>query len=421
MFFFIILGLTTWLIKTKYGLRANIHPAFLIPFFMIIIVAIPLIYTLINSSMPYQNLGVEVISFLILIYQLGAISFLKEMPKTNLVDSFSNFFDIDKIVKIQKIIVLISLISLALSIKDILDYAGLSYSVNSMIKLPVISTIARYKGIRIVGNFAFYLGVTDYISLMISGILLSYNRNKFLVLLPIFIRLIKAAIVGARAGFMISIVLLLASYLIAKAQNSNNSYAIFTYKNIKYALLFPVLIVIFFLLVQMSRGGIMDMSRIPGLLAHLNKWFFAYLPSFNFWISTYDFDKINFGAYTFAGIFNILGLKERLLGLYAPINVGNFTSSNVFSAYRGLILDFHLFIIPIIYSMGVLSGWTYHKLLTTNKKFYFVLLICIYAFFLFSHTVSIFNYNMIVLSVFLFYIILKISEYKLYFSKPSNS
>ena len=107
---------------------------------------------------------------------------------------------------------------------------------------------------------------------------------------------------------------------------------------------------------------------------------------------------------------NLFGLIERRLGFYDPIEINYYTSTNIFTAFRGLISDFSISgAIIFVFILGFIFQFYFQK----NKKNELdgILPISIfYSFIIYSPLISIFHYNSIVFSWFLIYLIFKINS-----------
>jgi oligosaccharide repeat unit polymerase len=112
----------------------------------------------------------------------------------------------------------------------------------------------------------------------------------------------------------------------------------------------------FFVLIQWLRQG-MDSIIIDLLIDRIRAYFFGYLAAFTQWIGTIDSPNLSGGLTTFAGPFNLLGVMERSLGFYDPANISLGISTNIFTALRGLVIDFS---IPGSILIALSLGFTYN-------------------------------------------------------------
>jgi oligosaccharide repeat unit polymerase len=275
---------------------------------------------------------------------------------------------------------------------------------------------SRYSGeaVNVVSRVVFFLSMSEYIAMIFAGILFASRLRSYVVLI-LLIGLFRAFLTGARAGFLFGVFMFLASFVVANISLNPNSTNLFTWANIRRVFFVCFIFVLFFLVVQMSRGGVFELNRVYGILIYLNKWFFAYLPSFSYWLSNYDFTHLSLGQHTFAGIFDALHIAERKQGLYDPIDVGILKRTNIFTVYRGLLLDFNVACFLVLFLTGSFCSWAYHNFILKGKVIYYVILFSVYVFFLWSHTVSIFNYNVIILSVLIAALLVTLSKYKFLF------
>ena len=112
---------------------------------------------------------------------------------------------------------------------------------------------------------------------------------------------------------------------------------------------------------------------------------------------------------TLAGPFNLFGFIERDLGFYQPVNIGSDSSTNIFTAYRGLISDFTVIgSVIVIFFVGIYFQIVFEKKSTLRSKG-IIPLSMFYAFTLYSPLISIFHYNSIFFSWILIYSILRLN------------
>lgn len=164
----------------------------------------------------------------------------------------------------------------------------------------------------------------------------------------------------------------------------------------------------FFLLIDSVRAHEegSDLS-VSTTLVRTESYVFGYLSAFSSWVDHTDLlhypPHLAFGGYTFAGIFEVLGLKQREVGIYRefvqlgdPSNPG---MSNIFTAFRGMTEDFSFpGAMVFLVLLGFLIGHAYRKARTGNI-FWVPLLAGCYAFWLWSPIVSVFTYNGPILAV----------------------
>ena len=84
----------------------------------------------------------------------------------------------------------------------------------------------------------------------------------------------------------------------------------------------------------------MDTIIAEILIERIRAYFFGYLAAFSNWLSGNIEFTFNPTLITFAGPFNLFGIMERPLGFYDTINISKDISTNIFTAFRGIVTDF---------------------------------------------------------------------------------
>jgi oligosaccharide repeat unit polymerase len=155
----------------------------------------------------------------------------------------------------------------------------------------------------------------------------------------------------------------------------------------------------------------MDTIIVELLVERIRAYFFGYLSAFSQWIGSSPEFNQNSGLITFAGPFNLIGIMDRPLGFYNPIYIANGVSTNIFTAYRGLVSDFS--ILGSIF-IAFLIGFITQSIFQNSDKIKLINTLPIsmfYAFTLYSPLISIFHYNSILFSWIIILFPLIISKY----------
>lgn len=126
----------------------------------------------------------------------------------------------------------------------------------------------------------------------------------------------------------------------------------------------------------------------------------SYLPVFDNWVETRMTDELSLGAYTFAGAFELLGLRGRERAFdYDEIKLEAGIWSNYYTAFRGLIEDFSLpGSVILLFAAGMLVGQAYARVCDGTITSVWVLG-AYYVYVLWSPIVSAFNYNSVLLAI----------------------
>jgi oligosaccharide repeat unit polymerase len=117
------------------------------------------------------------------------------------------------------------------------------------------------------------------------------------------------------------------------------------------------------------------------------------------WYTSYIPTELTWGSRTFMGISNLLGLEDRVQGIYQEYNNigknGFFGISNTFTIFRPLVEDFSeagamvvMFVMGIIGNMAV-KALSARRLVIFNQ----VVLVALYAFLMWSFSASFYAYT----------------------------
>jgi len=201
----------------------------------------------------------------------------------------------------------------------------------------------------------------------------------------------------SRFTIITTVVIWYAGILGARIVLQKNINKFFDKRSKNFFLFASVLFVILFILLdwlRQAQGELVADLVIERLKAYL----FGYLAAFSNWITMIYDGSTQFGQATFAGPLSFSGLVERKLGSYSPILISGDLSTNIYSALRGLIMDFS---IPGTGIIMILIGWlgsaVYQKVIQ-GFFFFLVPLTLFYAFTLYSPLISIFHYNSLIMS-----------------------
>ena len=224
------------------------------------------------------------------------------------------------------------------------------------------------------------------------------NKLKFLFLIPLFEAVTLGIIEGARTSILLGLILFISAWLstlVFQSPRKNN--------NKPYIKIVSMLIIILgsftfiFVFIQWLRQG-MDTIVVDLLIDRIRAYFFGYLAAFSQWISSEKDLNVFSGLITFAGPFNLSGIMERPLGFYESVFIGNGVTTNIFTAFRGLVIDFT---IPGSFIIAFLIGFISQIFFQNKSKIKLLNTLPIsmfYAFTLYSPLISIFHYNSILFS-----------------------
>lgn len=312
--------------------------------------------------------------------------------------------------------ILISLFGLV----QLFNYATTIYVsgkyLNDWMMIPNMIAVDRYSGILNYPSIIKYSLYFIYPANLLGGLLFLHNNKsktiKFLSLLPLILAILLGIMEGARTSFLLALIMFFSAWLSTFIFKRRKKLGL---KKLYFRIIIGtgftiVLFTSFFVLVQWLRQG-MDTIIVDSLIDRIRAYFFGYLAAFSQWLNMMPESSIfNTGFITFAGPFNLIGIMERPLGFYNPTYISNDVSTNVFTAFRGIVTDFS---IPGAIIIAFVIGFIFQIIFQKGKTILSTIPISMfYAFTLYSPLISIFHYNSILFSWLILLIILMISRYE---------
>ena len=347
-------------------------------------------------------LGIWFIAILSMACAAGSVIAYKPPSIDYLVSNEQNKTNPSHLFRPLWVLILISFGGVILLFRHALDTYNFGYYSMGWVSIPNLIAVDRYSGYI---NYPFIIKYSLYCiypANLLGGLLLSVRQISFkmkaLTVMPLLLALVLGIIEGARTSILLGLVLFFSAWMSGAMINDPH----FNKKKpyLKIAISSGGLILgftAFFVLIQWLRQG-MDSIIIDLLIDRIRAYFFGYLAAFTQWIGTIDSPNLSGGLTTFAGPFNLLGVMERSLGFYDPANISLGISTNIFTALRGLVIDFSIpgsiliafivgFYLQLSYQRGI-SGTIINTLPIS----------IFYAFTLYSPLISIFHYNSILFS-----------------------
>ena len=242
-----------------------------------------------------------------------------------------------------------------------------------------------------------------YPAALVGGIAFATAKNRktrLWTLFPFIPAFLVGLVVAARAGILISLICWLSGYLALKHWQNNGAYQLFRRRLILILGVLGLAALALFLfvdLIRQSEGG--QIADVTVDAQRLLKYSFGSLAAFSSWFHEYKSGSAAFGAYTFGGIFDLLGLQHREIGLYTGmVTLPGGEETNIYTALRGLIQDFTLGgAVVVTFFVSFVSG----VLLGSPSRRAWVSILFgawYYAFILGSPLTSVFTYNGLVLA-----------------------
>ena len=200
-----------------------------------------------------------------------------------------------------------------------------------------------------------------------------------------------------KMGMIASFILFFASYIVC-----SYTYGLSIRIRGKIILRF-VLIVFGFLLTlfisMVFRTGEVSEKTILEISEKFITYTIGHMYNVDLWYTSYIPTELTWGSRTFMGISNLLGLEDRVQGIYQEYNNigknGFFGISNTFTIFRPLVEDFSeagamvvMFVMGIIGNMAV-KALSARRLVIFNQ----VVLVALYAFLMWSFSASFYAYT----------------------------
>ena len=282
-----------------------------------------------------------------------------------------------------------------------LDKFSLDFSLLDLLSLGHLWSVARYAGelepwsVRLLIMWA-------YPAVLLAGIsfgLAPTRARKWLAVAPLIPAALIGTIFAARAGLLISLICWFSGFFAVRYRQTGGTYALFQRKLVLLSLTLSISGLLFFVAIDSVRrfeGGSLDVRTDE---SRLSKYFLGAVPAFASWVHTSNQQGVTMGAYTFAGVFDLLGIRLRQVGVYEEYQtLAGGEDTNIYTVLRGLIQDFTL---PGACLFGVVLGALAGAAARSGSASHLrkvLVLAGYYAFIIFSPLSSLFTYNGLILA-----------------------
>jgi oligosaccharide repeat unit polymerase len=274
---------------------------------------------------------------------------------------------------------------------------------------------ASYKGDFVEPPISRLLTMALYVAALIGGVLAPLHpqssglrRSRWILWL---VPLLATAIISTkRGGLLYGGVLFASGYMAGRAYVC--AAAIPLKKLAKIGLAVASLISLAFIVLQALRMGRLGFEELGLVVNHLRSYYNPHMAVLGTWLSGSETSvtHMHFGANTFAGVADMLGLSTREAGLYGiAVDFGR-AQSNIYTALRPLMEDFGLAgFVAFTFVLGVVGGLGW-KLLRSGHLLGAPAATCYFCFVLWSPIASIYAYNTILVSFVVLYAVLWICQ-----------
>jgi oligosaccharide repeat unit polymerase len=285
------------------------------------------------------------------------------------------------------------------------------FNLESLVRTGSEYAIARYHAGIDPPATARTLLALDYVAALVAGTSFPFTkgRRRWICIAPFLPALMYSTVLTARSPVLYVGLLWGGGFLSAQVLLHQGRAPFFTPKNIVGGGAAVTGLVMLFISLQMIRAGSLAPENIFMALERQKIWFFGYYSGLSRWLDQYAAlsGELGWGAYSYAGVFDFLGIKSRVTGIYqdfVPIN--NYDATNIFTMFRGFVEDFGLKLsLAYQFLLGIIVGGAYQSVRQGRLPFVGILA-AFYSIVLWSHVTHLLNYNTIILAFVLFSVFL---------------
>lgn len=282
--------------------------------------------------------------------------------------------------------------------------AGL-FSLETWLDIALRYSLDRYAGAQTETLAIRILVAINFAGAMLGGTLVAVGGSQYWrrAALPVAACIAITLVTTAKATFLLGVFGAIAGYLSARRFRSPT-----TGERRRPWLVAAAGALAFVVLVgaQAMRYGAEDGSDVALLAERLLTYITGQIYALSAWVrlgGVWTTD-LHLGRYTFAGLYDMIGIHRREAGLYEYIEINDAAaSSNVFTALRGLIDDFTLpgalilmCLLGVSVQLALRMSWGRYRLALCTA-----FLNAVYFFIGWSHVVSVYIYNSAILAVLL--------------------
>ena len=277
-------------------------------------------------------------------------------------------------------------------------------SISALAKINNIIAVARYSGKGIVSGVTQILLIFVYAAPACGGFALVWSERfsqkiwSVVTMLPSILMVLftntKAVVIGAA-------IIWGSAYLVAYIVKYKHAPAI-RGKTVLPLLGIIMLFFVFLFFSMTLRMGEISLKTIMTAQRKLLIYAFGEVQSFDWWCANVYDGNHRFGAATYLGIANALGVAHKIQGVYTDYEG---TASNVFTMFRGIVEDFG-FLLGMLYLVikAFFCGWCFDNVRKSKRfpVFSIVFLLAEMFFFFFGAFVSPWTYMSYILAIVVF-------------------
>lgn len=182
------------------------------------------------------------------------------------------------------------------------------------------------------------------------------NKHKVIALVPFVPPLLMTASQTERTVTIASAMIWVSAYLASRLYLGKT--AMFTRRHVIAGAVAGALAVMVFFAAAIARLGVTDLSYLSDVAIKIQGGFFGHARVLSEWFTSAAFNtpaSPTWGQYTFAGLYDALGVGHRHLGLFSnSVVLASGDETNIYTLFRPLIEDFT----PLgsLAALGILGG-----------------------------------------------------------------
>ena len=233
--------------------------------------------------------------------------------------------------------------------------------------------------------------ITIYGNAFLGGVyfLAVEKENKKFASIVFLPGILQTVTTSGKLGFIITVFMFAIGMIAYRLKNPETVTLLSYWHTIKKYGIYGVGALFMLFMSLLFRFGQINSFYINATKRKFVNYAFGSVAAFNIWFNSREIETLGYGSHTFTGILNTFGIVKRERGVYTELATSSFWNTNVFTAFRGIILDYG-FWGSIIFMLfwGFLSGYAYNSYVHRKTYGNLILLSFVYLSVLYSFIIS---------------------------------
>lgn len=221
------------------------------------------------------------------------------------------------------------------------------------------------------------------------------DHRKFasVVFLP---GILQTVTTSGKLGFIITVFTFAIGMIVYRLKNPETVSILSYWRIVKKYGIFGIGALFMLFLSLLFRLGQINSYYIDVTKKKFVNYAFGSVAAFNIWFTSRENEPLGYGSHSFTGILNTFGIVKRERGVYTEFASTSFWNTNVFTAFRGIILDYGFWgSIIFMLLLGIMAGHAYNSFVERKTYGTLIMLSFNYLIVLFS----IFNFPFVYLNL----------------------